>query len=231
MLRRVLIGLLFSCAIVGGASAQGCGPLPDTLTNGQAADASQVMANFNTILNCINGSAGTSVAVGTTTITSPIGNGPLTSNSGVLGNVTWGQLPGTSTNDSANTGNVGEYITATGSGVALTANVSNNVTSISLTAGDWDVGGVVNYVGNTSTTVLRTESSVSATSLGMGVPASFYGGNVTYFATVNGSGFSVPIPTTRFSLSATTTIYMVVSPIFSGSTMSATGTIRARRMR
>jgi hypothetical protein len=64
MVRRVLIGFLFLFVIAGGASAQSCGPLPDTLTNGQPADASQVMANFNTILNCINGNHSVATAGG-----------------------------------------------------------------------------------------------------------------------------------------------------------------------
>jgi hypothetical protein len=55
MLRRMLVTFLFLFAIAGSASAQSCGPLPNTLTNGQAADASQVMANLNTLLNCVNG--------------------------------------------------------------------------------------------------------------------------------------------------------------------------------
>ncbi len=39
---------------VGSAHAQSCGPLPNTLTNNTTADATQVMANFNALLNCIN---------------------------------------------------------------------------------------------------------------------------------------------------------------------------------
>lgn len=38
----------------GAASAQSCGPLPNTLTNNTTADATQVMGNFNTLLNCAN---------------------------------------------------------------------------------------------------------------------------------------------------------------------------------
>ncbi|MGE0254352.1 MAG: hypothetical protein AB7N54_08610 [Alphaproteobacteria bacterium] len=39
------------------ALAAPCGPLPYTLTNGQNADASQVMANFNTLLACVQQAA------------------------------------------------------------------------------------------------------------------------------------------------------------------------------
>src|SRR5260221_11377663 len=73
---------------------------------------------------------------------------------------------GSTTNDSAVAGNIGEIVTATlatGSAVVLTTNTTANVTSISLTAGDWDVTGTVvfkfgaitsytNLVGGTSNT-------------------------------------------------------------------------------
>lgn len=39
---------------VGVAAAQTCPTLPNALTNGQAADASQVMANLNSIRDCVN---------------------------------------------------------------------------------------------------------------------------------------------------------------------------------
>jgi hypothetical protein len=47
----VLCALWLSASV---AAAQTCGAYPDTLTNGQTADATQVMANFNFILNCLN---------------------------------------------------------------------------------------------------------------------------------------------------------------------------------
>jgi hypothetical protein len=46
-----LVSLLFGSI---DAAAAVCGALPNTLTNGTTADATQVMANFNTLLNCIN---------------------------------------------------------------------------------------------------------------------------------------------------------------------------------
>jgi hypothetical protein len=55
-----------------------------------------------------------------------------------------GQLPGTATNDSAAAGDVGEYVSsviATGSATSFTTATAKNITSISPTAGDWDVQG------------------------------------------------------------------------------------------
>ena len=57
MIYRILAGitaLLLSSA----ASAQTC-TIPNTLTNGTNADATQVMANFNALIACINSSSGT----------------------------------------------------------------------------------------------------------------------------------------------------------------------------
>jgi len=70
--------------------------------------------------------------------------------------LTPGQLPGTTTNDNASAGNVGQYITSSvaspGTSVGTTGSTVN-ITSILLTAGDWDVHGNVcfNLSGTTAT--------------------------------------------------------------------------------
>ena len=51
-------------------------------------------------------------------------------------------IPGVVNASNASAGTVGEFVTATQStNVAMTTAVAINVTSISLTAGDWDVDG------------------------------------------------------------------------------------------
>jgi hypothetical protein len=60
-------GLTFLAA---SAQAQTCPPNPYALTNGTTADATQVMANFNSILSCANNSLAP--------ITSPSLTGPVT---------------------------------------------------------------------------------------------------------------------------------------------------------
>ena len=70
---------------------------------------------------------------------------------------------GTTTNDSAAVGYVGEYVESiVSSSASITSGTSANVTSISLTRGDWDVAGNVSFtiVGN----VTQTVASVSTTS-------------------------------------------------------------------
>jgi hypothetical protein len=69
MIRRVLAGFLVSLALVCSASAQNCGGYPNNLTNGTNADASAVMANFASILNCANNNLVGNAAASFTTLT------------------------------------------------------------------------------------------------------------------------------------------------------------------
>lgn len=54
MLRRLIFAMLLALAPVSAAEALTCTNYPFTLLNGTLADANQVMANFNGILNCVN---------------------------------------------------------------------------------------------------------------------------------------------------------------------------------
>jgi hypothetical protein len=54
-MKRLLALLAFGLSLIGApVLAANCSTYPFTLTNGQTADASQVMANFNSILSCAN---------------------------------------------------------------------------------------------------------------------------------------------------------------------------------
>ena len=148
-----------------------------------------------------------------------------------------GQQPGTPTNDSAGTGNVGEYVVSTvaiGSAVGLSNGVAANITSISLTAGDWDVWIDGRITGNAATTLSSAYTSISTTTATLdGVTA----GRVTYgdfytqavFATL--PAVSNSCGPARVSLSATTTVYFVMQAAFAVNTLSGYGSIFARRRR
>jgi len=147
--------------------------------------------------------------------------------------LTTGQIPGTTTNDDASAGNVGEYLTASFSSASAPTGSISNLGSISLTAGDWDVTGYANFFQNTGTsTVAYMDVSLSTTSAVEGTAkTSFFAGNITYFTTINGGGFFVSPMVTRFSLSTTTTVFFVVHASYSSGTVVASGIIRARRVR
>jgi hypothetical protein len=139
---------------------------------------------------------------------------------------------GTATNDSAAAGYVGEYVSSTvvqGSAVSLTTATTTGVTSISLTAGDWDIDGNVNFIPQTSTVRTRAIACIFNS---VGLPAADQYSSVNYGTTdAAGNIFTVQAVKTRYSLSATTTIYLTTYADFSGGTLSAFGSIRARRVR
>lgn len=154
--------------------------------------------------------------------------------SGSYPNPTVSKVQGVSSNTNANAGDVGEFVTATvasGSAVSLTTNSPANITSISLTAGDWDVRGtcVVTVGGATIVTALTCGvNSVTATQPGLssgGQGQTGLGGGLTGIADT-----SVNSGTQRFSLSGTTTIYLVATSLFTVSTAAAYGSIQARRV-
>jgi len=58
MIKKVIAATFAMLLLPAAASAQTCNAVPNTLTNGTTADASQVMANFNAIVACIGGLRG-----------------------------------------------------------------------------------------------------------------------------------------------------------------------------
>ena len=141
-----------------------------------------------------------------------------------------GGINGTTTNDSAAAGCVGEYVSSTvqsGSAVSLTTGTAANVTSISLTAGDWDVEAAFYFSGSpTGGTYTLSEISTSSATFVYTVGAFFQtptmptaSANVTHKST------------TRISIASTTTVYAVAQGGFTGGSMSAYGRISARRVR
>lgn len=133
---------------------------------------------------------------------------------------------GTTTNDDALAGQVGEYVSAAAAPVSVSSGTPGNITSISLTAGDWEISGTVTWQasgGSVMTTVALSINTVSAT---LGGAESIL--QTTF--TANGVAMLWAGPS-RFSLSGTTTIYLVELVGFTGGAVNANGTIAARRIR
>ncbi len=138
---------------------------------------------------------------------------------------------GSTTNDAAITGNVGEYVSSTiavGSAVSLTTATAANVTSISLTAGDWDVTGIVNFSETTSTVTSRIAGLSSTTAT---LPTDGSEGYCGVQSTVTSETNSIGLTRKRFSLSGTTTVFLVGQATFSAGTCTGFGSITARRIR
>jgi hypothetical protein len=134
---------------------------------------------------------------------------------------------------SANAGSVGEVISSTvpaASFVTLSTNTSVNVTSISLTAGDWDVYGNIGFtVGGNSTAY---NASISTTSATLSTPDNMSGSLTRIACTfTSGQNQHLAISPCRINVSSTTTVYLVAQATFSSSTNRAYGKIWARRAR
>lgn len=192
------------------------------------------MATNNQINVPLSGSTGTGNFVGANTptlITPVLGAATATS---VAFSPTTGGIIGTATNDNAGAGFVGEIIESTvlaGSSVAATSTINLDVTSISLTAGDWDVWGNIFLNPNAATTTtfelgwINTVSATQATWPNGGASTTH---RVALAAGVN-MGFFVGQK--RLSLSGTTTVYLSANITFAVNTMGVYGYIGARRVR
>lgn len=147
-------------------------------------------------------------------------------------------IEGTNTNDSASSGQIGEYVEsviAVGSATVLATGTPKTVTSITLGAGDWDVEGVVYFStvgGGTPSSLTNSIAGLSTTTNTLDTTAGRWAIH-TYPTVAPGAltGLSETLPRYRFSLTGSTTIYLIGQSAFSGSAPSAWGFIRARRGR
>lgn len=144
-------------------------------------------------------------------------------------------IVGTTTNNNANAGSVGEFVSNTATGVAASSGVTANCTSISLTAGDWEVSGMLATFpagGTTTSFVIGGISTTSATfaTLNPGPPSM---GNFFLHSSAvpAGAQYNAVVPDFRVSLTATTTVYLVHQVTFAVSTMQVGCSLRARRVR
>lgn len=126
---------------------------------------------------------------------------------------------------------VGEYFETAFpfvSAVSLTTQQTKNVFTIELPAGDWDVEGNVNI---SYTSATSTDRSAGLTSTSATIPSDGTGVNSAVQFTTTTIVDGITIPRKRFSLTQTTTIYMVVRTTFTAGSAAAYGAITARRVR
>lgn len=172
--------------------------------------------------------------MGANKITS-LANGTASSDAAAFGQIpviTAGQIVGTATNNNASAGNVGEYVSSFSalSGVFVTSAVYVDLTSISLTAGDWDITGIFYYS--------AASGPVASTQGGIGTAAGNNAADLVLGDTLLGaigptavSDTSICVSDVRKSIATTTTFYLKVLAVYSGVAPSAAGRISARRRR
>lgn len=176
-MKKALSALVALCAMLWAetALASTCGSYPFTLTNGQTADANQVMSNFNLILNCANNSL------------QPVLTLPLSIGQGGTGSTTAG---GAATNLGAlqitnNLSDLGNLVTARsnlGLGSAATHNItdflqpSNNLSDVGNAASAATNLGVLRVANNLSD---LNNVGTARSNLGLGNSATLNVGTVS----------------------------------------------------
>jgi len=218
---RALLAALFAIALATGAAADG---INNPQTNASALTSGVVPAaqgGAGTISGALKGNGS---GVVSQAACADLSNGTTNCSAAV------GQLPGTTTNDNAAAGKVGEFITGTGTAVSVTSTVAADITSVSLTAGDWDCRGVLGTNPAAGTTQSDNKGWISVTSATQ--PTFPAGGLVDMDVSVAATS---PIDYTtgvvRFSLSTTTTVFLSWLGTFATSTETVTAKLDCRRVR
>lgn len=143
-------------------------------------------------------------------------------------------IVGVTDGSNALAGTVGEYVSSAVSvtTTGATSGTYQNVTSISLTAGDWDVWGSI-QINGASTTIFSTLNGCISTTSATFSGTTGYNTSIILSITQNNLAFApcVPVAPQRLSLSTTTIVYLVMYPLFSVSTAGLGGFIAARRRR
>jgi hypothetical protein len=127
----------------------------------------------------------------------------------------------------ATTGQIGEYLTASGGPITLGSGTAANIATLALPAGDWDVAGNAAFTAAGTTVPRQIGASVSTTSGVLGSIFSVIGATFGV-GSFNVIGTGGPV---RFSLSAGATAYLVGLATFTVAGMTATGSMWARRVR
>lgn len=206
----------------------------------------------NTIYNCIvSGGTASAISIGTGATLTICNSTIQSSNTNAItgaGTIKYNGLSFAGTSSTINTttqsvagtlqgskttaptaGFLGEEIRATvafASAVTSTTTTVTNVTSISLTAGVWNVAGIVMYTGMTTSTGQSASVNTSSATIGT------VGDNAirTGFTSTTAQDFGASIPSWRLTITGTTTVYLVGSAIYSAGTGKLYGRISATRV-
>lgn len=202
-----------------------------------------------TLTNCtgfpVGGVSGLGTGVGTFLVTPSSANlaAALTDETGT-GSAVFGTSPtittpnvvGTTAAGNASAGSVGEVMTATGTSTSLTTNSASNLTgaTVTLSAGDWDVTGAIEWDPSTTTNIVTLIGSISTTTGILGpLPTNrssqLFGASGQVLGAAN-SHVHV-LPTVRINVSSSQQVWITAVSSFTVAGLSAIGYIYARRAR
>lgn len=154
------------------------------------------------------------------------GSGPLVF--GTSPTITTPNIAGVTNGSNGAAGMLGESPTPTNlSGVSLTTGVGANCSSVSLTAGNWLVSGVIVYTAASTTVLTQDFAGVSTTSATLGATGTY--AKAAGFSLSN-NNMVLPAPLVPVNITSTTTVYLVGSATFTTSTATCGGFMYAIRI-
>jgi hypothetical protein len=159
---------------------------------------------------------------------------PVTGSNWQMQIVSAGQTLGTTTNDNAGSGYVGEVITTNrtvANAKQITTNSSITLGSVSLTAGDWDCRGTAAHTMSPTTTVTQLSASLVSTDGVLGTQGTDGTTQVVPASAISTTGVDLKLGPARFSIASTTTIFIVDGATFATSQLWAFGSATCRRAR
>lgn len=152
-------------------------------------------------------------------------------------------LKGTTTSDNAAPGNIGEIISNSivrSASVPMSTGVGFSVSTVTLTAGDWDVRVSAAIEAGGATAISEFDASLNTVPNTLSTAdteaVADSSGRIRFINDIsatpgNGSSDYLVFPTVRVSISSTTPYYLVLQANFSISTLTGYGNIVARRIR
>lgn len=170
----------------------------------------------------------TQLNVSSITATGSVTTGNLIASSGTIKSF---MVVGTGTNDSAPTGRMGEKIeSVVGATNFPSTGVMGDLTSISLTPGDWNVSALLAASRNGATiTEVSAGISVNSGTSGVGLVDGNTNAHTTGPTATNRT--FIVIPDVAMSVSVATTVYLKYTADFTVATPQAAGRLTARRPR
>lgn len=174
--------------------------------------------------------AGEGGPVGATGPAGPAGPAGATGPTGTF------NLKGTVLGDEALAGNIGEVLSASNAGGAnLTTAVTANVATLTLSPGDWTVGGVVNFA-PTTTGPNGLVAAINVNSATLPAITDVVAGSAIMTQTWSASMTSnkpqtMPTSLCRIVTSVPRVVFLVAQATFGGGSVVASGYITARRVR
>lgn len=163
-----------------------------------------------------------------------LGANPSTGILAIRGETNTGAISilGTGVANNAAIGYVGEYINSySGAGTNFpTSGQYGDLTSISLTAGDWDVTAILVGFSNGTTTFTEMRGGISVTS-GNSATGLAEGDNLLFALPSLVIDTGISIPNYRINISGSTTVYLKYRGAYTGTAPQALGRLSARRMR